>query len=1138
MALKIVIGAAGTGKSKYVADIVRREAAESLSRKCYMIVPDQFTLQTQINMVRQSECGGIMNIDVLSFSRLAYRVFEETNQGKQPVLDDTGKSLILRKLAGDIKEKIPYLAGNLDRIGFIHEVKSAISEFMQYGIGTEEMENLIAYSQRKGLLKSKLTDLSVLYSAFMDYLGDQYITKEESMDILSRALDSSSLMKDSICVFDGFTGFTPVQIRVLEVLVRQCRDVYITLTIDADTDVNLIKEQSLFGFTVKSYQTLAKMASRVNVKYETIRLEHNYRYENLPDMAALERRIFRYNQPAYTAEADNIEVSCHTDVDGEIRQLCAKIRELVSSNKAQYRDIAVVTGNTNAYEYRMRRLLAQYDIPVFWDKTRGIVLNSFVEYTKSVLQIMERDYSIDSVMRYLRSGMCDISLEKVDVFENYIHKKGIRGKKRYSSVFVCLNDEEMTKTVNEVREYINSSLADFDKIDKNSSVRDYVNSLYDFYRNNNCYEKLEDYSTLFEERGDYSMAAEYSQIYVETLKLLEQIYDLLGDENMEMEEFCNILEAGFGEIRIGSIPLSVDRILVGDLQRTRLKDVKYLFVLGMDDGNIPGNGGAPGIISDMEREYLSTSEYELAPTVREKLYIERFYLYSMLTKPSAGLYLSYSLTDTESKSVSPSYVIDMITSIFPEVETRIEPGSSQGVLEVNNIYELKENVGRNIRRISEGEQNDSLYDELITGIEALYRLGRDGREYIAWCIANSFYEYRGGRLDAKIAGILYGSTMLASISRMEQFSRCAYAYFLKYGLGIEEREEREFDSRDMGLVYHGVMEAFGRRMNEEGLNWYDIDEDRIREIIDEEIERHAIENDSKLFESGANQYIYGRMKKIMYKAVETFAYHLMQGKYQVEGLEVGFVRMQELDAVNQATGEQQKMKLNGRIDRIDTYVDENRVYVKVVDYKTSEKTFSLMDFYLGTQLQLVVYLDEGLKAAARLHEGREAVPAAMLYCKLSDSVVDAGDAESEDDINQKIIKTMKAKGIINSEDGIVDSLTDMSSGKSDVVQVSLNKDGSYSKGSQVATRATLDLLSRYADYKLKSIGTQLIEGKMDKNPVKTSDKESCKYCEYKDVCGFDSRKPGYRMEVIKSMDDKDVLDKIIEVLGESQQEGD
>lgn len=1129
MALKLVIGAAGTGKSKYVADIVRAEAAKALTNRCYMIVPDQFTLQTQINMVKQSETGGIMNIDVLSFSRLAHRVFEETNQGGKPMLDDTGKSLILRKIAQDIGEKTPYLAGNLHRTGFIHEVKSAISEFMQYGIGIEELEKLIAYSESKGLLKNKLTDLSTLYQAFMTYLGDNFITTEEAMDLLSEALKMSKLMKDSICVFDGFTGFTPVQMRVLAVLLDQCKDVYITLTIDGDTDVNLIKEQNLFAFTVKSYKSLIKLAGKCNITYDTISLDHNYRYETRPDMAALERRIFRYNQPQYDKECPNLSISCAKDPDDEIRQLCANIRKLVSVNQVQYRDIAVITGNMKAYEYRMRRLFSQYDIPVFWDKTKGIVLNSFVENTKAVLNVLISDYSCDSIMRYLRSGMCSLPLNKIDLFENFVHKKGIRGSKRYSRMFVWHNDEEATMVVNEVREYITDSLSSFDALQSNSAVVDYVNALYEYYVKNNCYIKLEEMAQEFENQSEYAMAAEYSQIYEETMKLLEQIHGLLGDEHMSVSEFGEILEAGFGEIRIGSIPMSVDRILVGDMQRTRLKDVKYLFFLGMDDSTIPGKGGKSGIISDVEREFLAQSDYELAPTVREKIYIERFYLYSMLTKPSHGLFMSYCVTDSEGKSVSPAYVIDMITGVFTKLKVKTDV-SVNSIADANNIYELKEGVGRLIRRISEGEQG--LEDELIMGVEALYAVGQEGAEYLAGCIANSFYTYMGGTLDAKIAGVLYGSTMLASISRMEKFSQCAFAYFLKFGLGIEEREERAFDSRDMGTIYHGALEIFGRKANELGLAWYDLEDDQIKEIIDEAVETQAVENDSKLFDSGSNQYIYKRMKKAMFKAVKTFAYHLKQGKYQIEGLEVGFERIYELDAVNQATSKQQKMKLNGRIDRVDTYVDDDKVYVKVVDYKSGDKNFSLLDFYMGTQLQLVVYLDEGLKVASRNHNGIEAVPAAMLYYKLSENITEVEQRSNEEVIRKKIFSDLRAKGLINADDGIVDTLTDMSTGKSDVVRVAVRKDGSYYDTSQVANRETIDMLARYASHKLKSIGNQLINGNIDKNPKSNGATDSCTYCEYREACGFDKKKPGYNVEAQPNLSQEQLIEKIKEELGE------
>ena len=1132
MALHMVIGGSGTGKSSYVYSVVKEAAGLDLRQKCFVVVPDQFTLQTQIDMVRESGCGGIMNIDVLSFSRLAHRVFEETNTGNQAFLDDTGKSLILRKIAGNISDKTPYLKGNLEKYGFIHEVKSALSEFMQYGIDENKLEEIIGFSAKKGLLKNKLTDLLMLYRAFKDYLGDNYITKEETMDILARSLNKSELMRNSVCVFDGFTGFTPVQMRVLGVLLGQCREVYITLTLVGDPFK--VGEHDVFGFTAASYKKITELAHKLGVEQaDTIVLDKNLRYEDRPDLKALDAGLFNYANNASGIVPENIHIFSAADRESEVRQLGADIRRLVSEGRARYRDIAVITGSFADYEYKLARCFANYEIPAFWDKTSAIVLNPFVESNRAALDILIKNYSPDSVVRFLKTGMSDLENYKADIFDNYIHARGIRGEKAYKSMFVD-KDEQVTEIVNEVREYLNICLAPFTDAGigaggtKAASV--YVRALYDFYKCGHYYDKLQAFSLKFREAGDFSLSAEYEQIYDKSLKLLEQIYDLLGDELLDIKEFEQILEAGFGELRIGTIPQSVDRVLVGDLQRTRLKSIKYLFFIGVDDASIPAKGSKAGIISDADREFLSRMEgLSLAPTPREKMYIERFYLYTVLTKATEGLYLSYSALDGEGKSLRPAYIIGRIRKIFPDLITEID-SETDGIERVNTPGELKALIGRNIRLISEGGESahiERLKEELFTAVSVLIKLDEAGaRALLECCLENSFYTYEDEKLDAQVAALLYGSTMLASVSRMEQFSQCAYSYFLKYGMSLAPRDDHSFDSTNMGTVFHGVLEEMGQIFKEMGTAWYDMDGETVKKLVDEAMERAARRDDCRLFENDSNRYIYRRMTHTMYKAMDMLTYHMKQGRYDISDLEVGIERVEELDAVNVALNKKEKMKLTGKIDRMDTYETEDKVYVKVIDYKTSGKSFSLLNFYRGLQLQLVVYMDEALKIAGK-RSGKEASPAALLYYKLNEDAVDGKKATDEESLNKLIRDSLKARGLISSDMERIESMTDLSEGRSDILPISLNKDGSLRSASSLVTDEQMTLLSEYAGYKLRSIGKDIIEGRVSKDPkVIDSGVSSCTYCDFKDVCAFDERISGYEKEEKPEISEDEIYEQI------------
>ncbi|MDE5589593.1 MAG: exodeoxyribonuclease V subunit gamma, partial [Acetatifactor sp.] len=663
----------------------------------FIIVPDQFTMQTQKDLVLLSDRGGIMNIDVLSFGRLNHRIMEEVGGQDIPVLDDTGKSLVLQKIAADLREELPVLGSFLCRQGYIHEVKSAISEFMQYGIGVEDVNGLIEFAEKRGALVQKLKDLQTLYRGFREYIQGNFITTEETLDVLCRSLSKSRLLPGSVVVFDGFTGFTPIQNRVIQELMRLCGEVIVTVTMgEGENPYEPDGEQRLFHLSKKTVADLEKLAkaagvdrgrdtfvlpgdARLEKQWEDkvkgkcdIIFRDRHRYEDAPALRHLERNLFRYSVQPYLQGQQEIRIFEATTPRDEVHQTGLMIRELVREKKLAYRDIAVITGDLGSYAPYVEMEFAQMEIPCFLDRTRGIVLNPMVEYIKSALELWLKDFSYEAVFHYLRSGLADMEQSEVDMLENYVIQTGIRGFRSYSRLFthktVGMEEEEALAELNNLRERFLEQI-EMLHMEPREPVRHYVDKLYDFLTHAEVQRKLAAYETEFERQGHLSRAREYAQIYRLIMELLEQIYELLGDEEISLREFADILEAGFGEIQVGTIPQNVDRVVVGDMERTRLKQVKALFFLGVNDGNIPKNASKGGIISDMDREFLRESRLELAPSPRQQMFIQRLYLYLNMTKPSGRLYLAYSKVNSAGRSMRPAYLIDTVKKLFPDIRT-------------------------------------------------------------------------------------------------------------------------------------------------------------------------------------------------------------------------------------------------------------------------------------------------------------------------------------------------------------------------------------------------------------------------------------------------------------------------------------
>lgn len=762
MSLRFYFGPSGSGKSHRIYEEIMQRAAQEPGRNFLIIVPDQFTMQTQKDLVMRSDRGGILNIDVLSFGRLSHRILEEVGTKEMPVLDDTGKSLVLQKIAADLKEQLPAMGSLLHKQGYIHEVKSAISEFMQYGISTQDMDKLIASAEKRGALAMKLRDLKTLYRGFQDYIRDHFITTEETLDVLRRSLVKSKILPDSVVVFDGFTGFTPIQNRLIQELMRVCEETIVAVTIGEEEDpYQMDGEQKLFHLSKKTVADLVKLAAEAEVtRGEDVFVKGGpNRFTEAPALCYLEQNLFRYQYEPYTEKQHEIHMFEALSPREEVHQTALYIRKLIREEGLTYRDIAVVIGDLEGYASYVETEFGQLEIPCFLDRTRGIVLNPMIEYIKSALQLYIRDFSYDTVFHFLRSGMADISREEIDELENYVIRTGARGYRTYSRLFTRRTEEmqqgsgqEDTERAEETMERLNRIRQQFaDTVEilhmaPRAKAGEYVDHLYDFLEQNQVQQKLLNYQQQFEQEGDLAKAREYAQIYRLVMDLLDQIYELLGEEEISLQEFADILEAGFGEITVGTIPQNVDRIVVGDMERTRLKQVKVLFFLGVNDGNIPKNASKGGIISDMDREFLIESGTEMAPSPRQQMYIQRLYLYLNMTKPSERLYLSYAKVNSDGKGIRPSYLIDTVRKLFPQLAVEY-PQNRSRLEQIEGRQEGARYLAEELREYADGTLREEERQDFYLMYRA-YEADPEGRDRLT---AAAFRRYKESGLSRIVA---------------------------------------------------------------------------------------------------------------------------------------------------------------------------------------------------------------------------------------------------------------------------------------------------------------------------------------------------------------------------------------------------
>ena len=1141
MSLRFCFGPSGSGKSHRIYEEIMQRAAEEPGRNFLIIVPDQFTMQTQKDLVMRSDRDGILNIDVLSFGRLSHRILEEVGTKEMPVLDDTGKSLVLQKVAADLKEQLPAMGSLLHKQGYIHEVKSAISEFMQYGISTQDMDKLITSAQKRGALAMKLKDLKTLYRGFQDYIRDHFITTEETLDVLRRSLSKSKILKGSVVVFDGFTGFTPIQNRLIQELMRVCAETIVTVTIGVGEDpYKMDGEQKLFHLSKKTVADLEKLAAEAEVELgEDLFVKGGpNRFAKAPALHYLEQNLFRYQYEPYAGEQQEIHMFEALSPREEVHQTALYIRHLIREQGMTYRDIAVVIGDLEGYASYVETEFGQLEIPCFLDRTRGIVLNPMIEYIKSALQLYIKDFSYDTVFHFLRSGMADISREEIDELENYVIRTGARGYRTYSRLFTRRTEElqenaegseqaeeKTMERLNRIRQQFMDAV-EILHMGSQEKAGDYVSHLYDFLEQNQVQQKLLNYQQQFEKEGDLSRAREYAQIYRLVMDLLDQVYELLGEEEISRQEFADILEAGFGEITVGTIPQNVDRIVVGDMERTRLKQVKVLFFLGVNDGNIPKNASKGGIISDMDREFLIESGTEMAPSPRQQMYIQRLYLYLNMTKPSEQLYLSYAKVNSEGKGIRPSYLIDTVRKLFPAMSVEY-PQNRSRLEQIEGRQEGARYLAEELREYVEGTLPEEERQDFYLMYRA-YEADAVGRDLLTRA---AFRRYRESGLSRIVARALYGQQLENSVSRLETYAACACRHFLQYGLSLQEREEFGFEASDMGTVYHAVLENFAGKLAESNLTWWDFTENFAAKAVKESVEAYAATyGETVLYSSARNEYAITRMSRILTRTVLTLQKHLKQGSFQPDDYELSFRFAEDLDSIHVDLSEDEKMHLQGRIDRIDVSEDAEHVYVKVIDYKSGNRKFDLAALYYGLQLQLVVYMNAAMEMESRKHPDKEIVPAALLYYHIDDPTIETPVELTDEQINEQILAKLRMNGVVNSDPEVVERLDRYMQDKSVVIPVEKKKDGSFSARSGVLSREEMQLISSYVDAKIRSIGREILDGKIAANPYEKGNEEACTYCAYKKVCGFDGSIPGYEKRQLEDLDKQALMQRMQETV--------
>lgn len=1150
MSVQFVIGPSGSGKTYQILQRMKKEAMENPHGKYLVLVPEQFTLQTQKALVEGSSRHAILNIDVLSFVRLAYQILSVRGGVSNPVLEDSGKNMLVRKVMREKKDDLHVLGYGSSRMGMIEEVKSLLSEFGQYGIGQEQLQKMVSYAKEKGktLLADKLEDMAVIKERFDEKLENRYMTSEGLFDALCHALDQDSLLGEkhlgnAVIFLDGFTGFTPSQYGLLKKIFQYGKKVYVSITAPLTFDcVKPLMEHDLFYMSSQTVKRVRILCTEAGVELDSpqyigTKEDVLYRFRESQELAALERELFRYPYHVFSDEVKDIHIRELKDREEEVCICATTIRRLVRYEGYHYREIAVIVGDVPGYERYIRTIFQRNGIPFFMDQKKHIMDNPLSRMVLGIFRLLQSNFSREAVIDLLRCGLYPVEQSVVDDLENYILALGIRGQKRYEKEWDRHTRTEKDKDlsdINQVREQLYQDMQPFLSLAarKDATVEDYSRVLYEQLVKWNCYERLEERAKQFEQQGKPLLAREYHGVYPILSELLSHLVELLGQDQTNPQEYGELLEAGLSEGKVGLIPAGSELVMTGDLERTRLKDIKALFVLGVNDGVIPpSSSGDGGILNDLDRMKLM-DVVELAPTNRAKRCSQQFYLYLNLTKPSRKLYLSYVCTDEDGKKATGSYLIGKIRKLYP----KLVPEQGEKLMEIEPEYALKDNLGKELLYEKLREVRDSDHYKTDPGILFCWQKEPRSLEMLEHFMPAVFYQNKENRLTAAVAKLLYGTNLQNSVTRLEQYASCAFAHLLNYGLLLKEREEYTLGVPDLGTLFHGAIEHFSKMVKEENRSFASLSlesEDAVRNRMAEE-SVEAVTRDYRngiLNQSSRYAYMVKRLERLTKRTVWALCRQVAQGDMEPSDFEVRFTPYDQIEATDIAIGQDGKMGLVGVIDRIDQLERGDSCYLKVVDYKSGSKKFDLAQVYYGLELQLVVYLNAATEKLKKKKKHVAVIPAGIYYYHIDDPLLER--LADEKELDAQRMKELKMTGLSQKSREILGMMDRAFSEEEDPVKslvypVETKKDGGFSAYSQVADTKEFQMLSRYVNEKIQEFAREMLSGEVSVAPYCYKGKTACDYCSYQGICRFDQKTGGNTYRNLAPLSGEQVWEKVRE----------
>jgi ATP-dependent helicase/nuclease subunit B len=1112
--IRYFLGRTGSGKSYRMMQEIVADLKEGGDYPLILLVPEQFTLQAERDLIAKMNLPGIMRAEVLSFTRLSYRVFNEVGGLTRTTVSAQGKNMILRKIMIENMDSLTIYKKAADKQGFTDKVSSILASFKQQGIGPEDLKKAAEDLDESGTAL-KIKDLVLLYEKFNEYLQGRYLDTEDRINLFIEKMGHSQYIRQARIWIDGFTTYSAQSLRIIEKLMGLARETTISFTVNNDDE----PDRDLFYLSAQSYRKIRAIARESGIGEEVVHFAASSGCSGKKhELEFLEKELYAYPYRIYRGEINHIRLFASTNVQAEVENAAREVVTLAREKELRWKDIAVVCNNTETYGKLLTRIFTQYGIPFFMDSKRSIMANPLVQLILSALAVLEHDFRPEDVFRLMKTGLNNISLDCCEQMENYALQYGLIGGQWRRPL--VRGDEAWRTELEPWREALVEPLIKLRQktrglvpcMKMNEAVNDFLVEL-------GVESKLSTWIEKLNTAGEYALASENTQIWNIVMEIFDQLDEFMGDQEMQLKDYAKVLEAGFSTYEVGLIPTTVDQVLVGSIQRSKSHDIKALLVLGANDGVLPSAREEEELLSAAEKELLQENGLDLGYTREKQFMEERFLIYSVLGKPHDYLYLSWSLADLEGKAMHPSPLVDRLTKLLPGIKVSSDLSNAGSAIDnIQTPASTFNNLVNSLRDMIDGKPVDDLWWDV-------YNWYYDHSEWLElreMVIKGFNHTNQTNYIDSKTAARLYGSKLYPSVSRLEQYAACPFAHFIHYGLTPHERKMYSMDWPDMGEMLHKSLHLFANALEHHGLQWNTLEQTDCHAIMDGVMDSLIDEyGDGVLTSNHRYRYLGRRLKRIGRRAVWTLTEHLQKGEFVPGEFEVRFGRGGKFPPIRVELADGQQLFIEGRIDRVDFWQAEDAVYARIIDYKTGDKKLDISAIYYGLSLQLLIYL-QAVLAAGRT-AGQPVKPGGIFYFKIDDPIVNMENVAGS--VEKALARQLRMRGLVL-KDVSVASAMDRDIAASDVIPVGLTRQGDFDRYSSVVDESDFMALLQHAMGLVRAMGMEILKGRVAIDPFSKDGQNACTYCPYWSICHFDRLLPDNNFRILKSPGDDEIIARV------------